>query len=244
MHCRHTAIVGVLAAVALSSGACTRNAADSPNANAEVSRDTKRAGDLTRERTEEIDRLDQRVADIERKYAAEGQKVGSRAATAAVREELQEDVNNVKQAVNGLRSTTPDNWWDRHEAAITRTTDDIESDVRRLAGGVTPQRRPDTTGTTGEGVSTAPFSSRRDKLVATLRARVDAMQNALDKVKASGARETELDDTRARVRKLADDIDRLRSASADDWWDVSKARVTDYVDRVEESVDRLDDNRN
>ena len=106
-----------------------------------------------------------------------------------------------------------------------------------------PQRPAEAAGTAGEGVSTAPFTSRRDQFVASLRARVDAMENALDKVKARDARKTELEDTQARVKKLADDLDRLRSASADDWWDVTKARVTDYVDRVENSVDRLDDNK-
>ena len=28
---------------------------------------------------------------------------------------------------------------------------------------------------------------------------------------------------------------------ADDWWDVSKERVTQYVDRIEGSIKRLDD---
>ena len=67
-------------------------------------------------------------------------------------------------------------------------------------------------------------------------------RTALDGIKASGARETEVEDARARVKKLAEDVDRLGAASADDWWDVSKARVTEYVDRVEDSVERLDDN--
>jgi hypothetical protein len=69
------------------------------------------------------------------------------------------------------------------------------------------------------------------------------MQQALDKVKARGSRQTELDDVRARVKKLDDDVDRLKSASADDWWDVSKARVSEYIDRVEDSVARLDNDR-
>jgi hypothetical protein len=92
-------------------------------------------------------------------------------------------------------------------------------------------------------VSTEPFTSRRDKFVADVRARVDAMQQALDRVKARGAQQTEIDDTRARVKKLGDDVDRLRSASADDWWNVTHARVSEYLDRVEASVKRLDDNR-
>ena len=69
------------------------------------------------------------------------------------------------------------------------------------------------------------------------------MERALDDVKVRGTQETEVEDVRARVKKLGDDVDRLRSASADDWWDVTKARVSEYVDRVEQSVKRLDDNK-
>ena len=204
-----------------------------------------RAAELQRDRNEEISRLDKRVSDIERDYAQANQKVvsGDRTATAGLREELQEDVTNVKTAVNDLRTTTPENWWGRHEAAMRRTADDIEADVSRLAGKVTSTPPQATTRTTGENVSTEPFTSRRDKFVDDLRARVDAMQQALDRVKARGAQKTEIEDTRARVKKLGDDVDRLRSASADDWWDVTKTRVNEYVDRVEASVKRLDDNK-
>ena len=62
------------------------------------------------------------------------------------------------------------------------------------------------------------------------------------KVTGRGARETEVDDVRARVRKLDEDLDRLDKATSDDWWDMTKARVGDYIDRVEKSVARLDDN--
>jgi hypothetical protein len=74
-----------------------------------------------------------------------------------------------------------------------------------------------------------------------MRTRVDAMKQALDNVKASGPKETEVEDIRARINKLSDDVDRLKSASPDDWWDVTKARVTEYVDRIDRSVNRLDD---
>jgi hypothetical protein len=76
-----------------------------------------------------------------------------------------------------------------------------------------------------------------------MRIRVDAMKKALDDAKASGARKTELNDLHARVNKLGDDIDRLKSASAEDWWDISKTRVSEYIDRMKKSVSRLDDNK-
>jgi chromosome segregation ATPase len=204
-----------------------------------------RTAELRRQHEDEIARLDSRVADIERKYTEKESKVesGRRTATAGLQEEVKEDVANVKQAVGDLRTTTPENWWDRHEQAMKRAVDDVEADVRRLAGKVEAVRPQGTSGTTAEGVSTAPFESRRDRLVADLRARADAMERALDTVKAKGARETEINDTKARVKKLRDDVDRLASAKADDWWDVSKARVDDYIDRVQASVDRLDNNR-
>jgi hypothetical protein len=62
-------------------------------------------------------------------------------------------------------------------------------------------------------------------------------------VKPSGSAGTELDDTRARIDKLQDDLDRLRAVDADDWWDVSEKRVSDYMDRVEQSIGRLDNDR-
>jgi len=239
------ATIGIVA-LALAAGACNRDASESRDTTREERPPAvDRAAELQRDRNEEISRLDKRVSDIERDYAQANQKVvsGDRTATAGLREELKEDVTNVKTAVNDLRTTTPENWWGRHEAAMRRTADDIEADVSRLAGKVTSTPPQATTRTTGENVSTEPFTSRRDKFVDDLRARVDAMQQALDRVKARGAQKTEIEDTRARVKKLGDDVDRLRSASADDWWDVTKTRVNEYVDRVEASVKRLDDNK-
>jgi len=245
MHCQNMATIGIVA-LALAAGACNRDASESRDTTREERPPAvDRAAELQRDRNEEISRLDKRVSDIERDYAQANQKVvsGDRTATAGLREELKEDVTNVKTAVNDLRTTTPENWWGRHEAAMRRTADDIEADVSRLAGKVTSTPPQATTRTTGENVSTEPFTSRRDKFVDDLRARVDAMQQALDRVKARGAQKTEIEDTRARVKKLGDDVDRLRSASADDWWDVTKTRVNEYVDRVEASVKRLDDNK-
>jgi DNA repair exonuclease SbcCD ATPase subunit len=246
MHYGKAATVATIA-LALAAGACNREASESrePAVRDEPTRNTDRTAELQRERDDEISRLDSRVTEIEREYAEANQKVvsGTRTATAGLREELKEDVTNVKQAVTDLRTTTTENWWNRHEEAMKRTAEDIEQDVRRLAGNLPAVRPQETAGTTGENVSTAPFTSRRDRLVTELRARVDAMEQALDGVKARAAQETEVEDVRARAKKLGEDLDRLRSAAADDWWDVTKARVTDYVDRVERSVGRLDDNK-
>ena len=232
----------------VTAGACNR-AAESERpaetgADTDVSAPGNQVADETRERQEDVADLAERVTRVEREYAEKSEQVasGARTATAGLREELREDVANVKQAVNDLGTTTAENWWDRHEQALGRTVEDIEADVRRLAGTLPKPAADRPTGTTGATADPAPFTSRRDAFVSQLRARLDAMEDALEKVKARDAQETEVQDTQARINKLQDDVDRLQSASADDWWDVSKARVTEYVERVEDSVGRLDDN--
>jgi DNA repair exonuclease SbcCD ATPase subunit len=241
---RYSKLIVAFIAPALLVGACNRRGeTPEPAVRDEAANPADTAAKRQQERDGEISRLDQRVAEIEREYAEAKQEVAKdkKTPTAGLREELKEDVSNVKQAVNDLKTTTPDNWWTRHEEAMKRTADDIEADVARLAGQVKPRTPSTTRDADGEPVSTEPFTSRRDKFVADMRAQVDAMKRALDNVKARGPQETELEDVRARVNKLGGDVDRLKSASPDDWWDVTKARVTEYVDRIEGSVKRLDD---
>ena len=237
-------IGAVVLSAAFATGACNRDAAPDTTTNAGAT--TERTTDIQRERSEAVADLNERVSKVEREYVENENQVksGTRTATAGLREELREDVGNVKEAIADLNTTTAENWWERHEHAMSRTADDIEADVRRLAGNARFQeKKKEEIGTKGESVTAAPFTSRRDAFVADLRIRVDAMKAALDNVKAGGAQETELDDTRARVKKLDEDVDRLKSASSDDWWDVSRQRVTEYVDRLESSVERLDDNK-
>jgi hypothetical protein len=231
---------GILASAMLG-GACNR--ADEPRATVSDEAAADVEAKRQQERSEEISQLDNRVAEIDRKYAEAKQEVAAdnKATAAGLREELMEDVTNVKQAVNDLRTTTPDNWWERHEQALKTMADDIDADVARLAGKVNPPRPSTTTDVSGEPVSTEPFNSRRDMFVAAMNARIDAMKQALDKVNASGPRKTEVEDVRARLNKLDEDVDRLGSAEPDDWWDVSKERVTQYVDRIEGSINRLGD---
>jgi hypothetical protein len=243
MHRRPVATILTALSFVVVTAACNRNTPAESRTDDAAARDADRTADAEQERAGEISRLDQRVVEVEREYAEKSQRIasGARTATAGLKEELKEDVANVRQAVDDLRSTTTENWWERHEQAMARTAEDVEADVRRLAGKIAPAPAP--TGTTGEGVSTAPFTSRRDAFVERLRARAEAMDKALENIDARGARETEIEDTRARVRKLNDDIARLRTAEADDWWDVTRVRVTEYLDRVEASVDRLDNDK-
>src|SRR5687768_16454382 len=170
-------------ALALSATACNRQQPAPESAD--------RTADVQEERVDDISKLNERVTEIEKKYAEKNAEVvsGARTATAGLREELKEDVANVKEAVADLSTTTTDNWWDRNEQAMRRTADDIEADVRRFAGNIAPAQPRDTAnrdvarGNTGEQASSAPFESRRDAFVEELRLRNDALMNALDGVK-------------------------------------------------------------
>src|SRR5688572_19671501 len=138
-----------------------------------------------RERDQDIAQLTERVAEVERKYQQQTieRPRGTAGATDGLREETQEDVKNIRRAVDDLKTTTADNWWDRHEQAMSRTADDIEADVRRLSGarGLPEDRK--TTSAPGDDVaSSAPFTSRRDRFVRDLRARIESWEAALEKV--------------------------------------------------------------
>jgi DNA repair exonuclease SbcCD ATPase subunit len=194
-----------------------------------------------RDRSEEAADLDRRAANLESQWTEMQTKVKTRerTATAGLREEVEEDVKNARAAVADLKTTTEENWWERHERALERSISDVQADVQRLTKQKTvrePSERAEPVGTA------AGFAERRDAFVSRMRARVDAMEEQLDQTKAKGALETELQDTKARIDKLQQDLDELRRVSPDGCWDVSSERVGQYIERVEESIKRLDDN--
>lgn len=248
-------IITAVSAVALTlgTGACRREATVDRHDTApatETTRDVDRTVERQRHRDGELSKMDDRIAALERHYeekiAAHPRGTSGAPATGRLRHDVQSDVNDVKTAVSNLRTTTAENWWDRHESALEKAFHDVESDVQRFAGTrALPihQKNLRVADKSGQPVSTAPFTSTRDKFVIDMRARVDAMTKALDNVKATGPRKTELNDLHDRVNKLSEDIDRLKSASPEDWWDLSQHRVNDYIDRVEKSVARLDDHQ-
>lgn len=212
----------------------------------EQARAADRAEEQRREREQQIAQLDERAMKVERDYQAhvpaEPRGTAGRAAPNA-RRELTEDVAHVKQAVADLRTTTAENWWARHEQAMKQSADDVEADVKRIAGNralPAPDKAKEAPAT-ADGASTAPFNSARDRLVNDLNARIESWNMALDNVRLPRARQTEMNDIKARVNKLKEDVDELKSASADDWWDVSRERVSEYIERVEDSIARLDD---
>jgi hypothetical protein len=256
MLCRVLATVSALA-LTLGSVGCSRDATvdrrDSALAK-DAAPELDRPAQLRQMRERDLSAMDDRIASLDRKYleyqdksAANPRGTSGAAATPILHDDVKSEMKAVREAVSGLRTTTPENWWERHESALKAAADDVEADVKRFAGAralpaapKSPRVAPDSS---GQPVSTAPFTSSRDKFVGDMRMRLDTIDKTLDNVKATGPRKTELDDLRARVHKLGEDIDRLKSASAEDWWDISKTRVADYIDRVEKSVARLDDHK-
>lgn len=205
----------------------------------EAARAAKAADEAQRRRDEDVARLTGRAGEIERRWKETTGKIanGAAAPSRGVRSEIDEDMDNVREAIANLATTSRENWWGRHEAALTRTVDDIAEDVSRVAR----KPLPPPPSREAAALADAPFQSRRDQFVERTRASVDGMERHLEGVRARGARETELKDTRARIDKLQDDLDTLRKAEADDWWDVSVSRVREYLDRLEDSVGRLND---
>jgi len=200
------------------------------------------AADIAQVRNRDQAELEKRVADLELRWTEMESKVQqkNRTPTIALRNEVKEDVAGAREAVANLKSTTPDNWWDRHEEATRRTLDDIEADVRHFvptARAVRDVQIPAPIGTASS------VDQRRAEFVDVARARIDALESQLKDVKADGPRETELKDTQARIDKLQDDLDRLKTVEPHDWWDLSEKRVSEYIDRVERSIGRLDNDK-
>ena len=243
MHRTFLASVAVVAALTVVG--CDRGAAVE-SGRADVESADKKAVEKQaaeqRERSEEAAELERRASNLDSQWTEMQTtvKTRERTATAGLREEVEEDVKNARAAVADLKTTTQENWWERHERALERSVSDVRTDVQRLTKQKTmpePTEKAEPVGTVGG------FAARRDAFVSRLRANLDAMEEQLDKTKAKGALETELRDTKARIDKLQEDLDELRSVSPDAWWDVSSERVGEYIQRVEASIKRLDDNK-
>ena len=231
----------VLAGAVIFVTACSRQ---ERTADADRTGDANRvaATDVQRDRDADINRLQQRLDDVDRKWADQEKKLEQEraSASAAMRTKVTEDLKNARQAIENLKTTTPENWWEREEGVLQQTTAQLERDVRRFTG------RPISPTTETKPRSTekdTAFAARRDQFINDLQPRVDAMKKQLDRITAKGTESTERKDIRARVNKLGDDLAALRNASPDDWWKISRDRVGDYIDRMEKSVGRLDDNK-
>ena len=87
-----------------------------------------------RKRSEEAAELERRAANLESQWTEMQTKVKTRkrTATAGLREEVEEDVKHARAAVADLNTTTPENWWERHERTLERSVSDVQTDVQRL----------------------------------------------------------------------------------------------------------------
>ena len=87
-----------------------------------------------RTRSEEAAELERRAANLESQWTEMQTKVKTRERTATVglREEVEEDVKNARAAVADMKTTTQQNWWERHERAVERSVSDVQTDVERL----------------------------------------------------------------------------------------------------------------
>ena len=125
MHYSKLMMVGLVAPT-LVVGACNKRPESREGAvRTEATQTADEAAKGQQERADDISRLDKRVAEIEREYQKANEKVvaDKKTPTEGLKAELKEDVINVKEAVNDLRTTTPENWWNRHEEAMRRTAD-------------------------------------------------------------------------------------------------------------------------
>jgi chromosome segregation ATPase len=185
--------------------------------------------------------LDKKVADLDREWNEMQAKLADEKnkATAALQAEIKEDLTNAREAVADLKTTTEANWWERHEQRMERTAQDIEEDVRRFARRWA-EPKLEAEGTIG---SSDNWEARRERFARRMESRIEAMENALKDVELKGAQETEVEDTRARLKKMREDTDRLHNATEEDWWEITKERVNDYIERVDRSINRLDDDK-
>jgi len=233
---RYAQVTTIVAlAAALTASGCNRT---QPAKDETPTRDA--TADARQRQQDDVARLEKKVTDLDREWTEMQAKMAEKksVATAALQAEVKEDLTNAREAVANLQSTTPENWWERHERRMESTADDVEQDVRRYARRWTAPKL-EAEGTSGD----SNWEAQRDRFARRMEARIDAMEAALKDVDLHGAQQTEVEDTRARLKKMREDTDRLHNASEADWWDISRARVDDYIDRVDRSIRRLDDDK-
>jgi hypothetical protein len=236
MRSANLATIAIFAA-ALTASACTRPAQE--EAREEAAEADREVDQIQQRRVEETARLEQRVNELERKWDASQVKLEGRtdAAATRARAELREELAEAKRELEEVKTVDASNWWDRHEREWERRAADTEADVKRHAPRWNPEAVEDKTAATVGDSDT--WAARRDRLVNATQRRIDAMEQALRNIDGPDVDKEEVEETRARVRTMREENERLRQATEDDWWDVTRDRVTRTVDRIEDRIDRL-----
>ena len=224
-----------LVAMSVAATACNR-----PNQDVDDARSTAEPAADTR--AQDADELDRRLAELERKWEDVKTRVSNEAAaaTATARARIEDDLMMAREALGELRTTTADNWLERQERQLERMAERVEQEVRTFARNWTPSPDTDEVGTSGDQTD---WAQRRDALVARMEQRIREMEQALADIGPGDGNEADVEDTRARVEHMKEDTERLRRASEAEWWDVTKARLSAYLDRLDAAIDRLAEGR-
>ena len=225
-----------ICALALAPSACTRPAQQ--EAREEAAEVDREVDQLQQRRVEETARLEQRVNELERKWDQSQAKLEGRTDAAAkrARTEIQEELADAKRELAELKTVDANNWWERHEREWERSAADAEADVKRFARRWAPAVEDKAAAVAGDSET---WAARRDRLVNATQRRLDAMEQALRDIDGPDVDKEDVEETRARVRAMREENERLRQATDDDWWDVTRDRVTRTVDRIEDRIDRL-----
>jgi|SRR5687767_3267537 len=225
-----------ICALALASSACTRPAQQ--EAREEAAEVDREVDQLRQRQVEETARLEQRVNELERKWDQSQAKLEGRTDAAAkrARTEIQDELADAKRELAELKTVDATNWWERHEREWERSAADAEADVKRSARRWAPAVEDKAAAVAGDSET---WAARRDRLVNATQRRLDAMEQALRDIDGPDVDKEDVEETRARVRAMREENERLRQASDDDWWDVTRDRVTRTIDRIEDRIDRL-----
>jgi DNA repair exonuclease SbcCD ATPase subunit len=224
----------VALAAAMTAGACNRGPT-------EESAMPDTAADAREEHREQAAEIEQRMTELEREWNEVQSTVtaGTQETAAEARAEIQEELADARQALGNLQTTTAANWWERTEREIEQEMEELEGDVRRFARDWDAPEPAGEVGTAGSAETT--WEGRRDRLVSRMEARLESMERALENATADGEEADELEETRARVREMRDETGQLRDAAEDDWWDITRARVNNAIDRIDRSIERFGD---
>jgi Skp family chaperone for outer membrane proteins len=216
------------------------------------------------QRNEYINRMEQRVAQLEQRLADMKAQGGTAAVNQDRIESLQSDVQALRQEINDLRNTRADNWWPTTERSMERSRQHIEEDMTRWgqAGTAdrartmpreTPRETPrDTTDMTrstpvGEGTHGAnDFTAQRERFAARMEADIKALERDLDRyaTRARGTARDGVEDVRAQLNDLRQQVSELRNVDEGSWWDATQRRLDRTAERIERSIENLGRNNN
>ena len=230
---RRLTVAASLAAALAVAGACNRSTPASDDARQDA------AAPATDARERETASLEQRLNELEKEWQQARQRLSDQARRNAPRltTAIDEDFSAARESLRDLRQSTAQDWWQRQEQQLERAAERAEQSVRTFARDWSPSTKDESVGTAGD--ANADWSARRDALVTRLEQRVRDMEQALERLDPRDFDHAELEHARERVDLMKEDAERLRGASEDEWWELTKERVRAQLDRLDAAIDRL-----